>query len=357
MSLNNFLKQLSTGDEIKDFSHAGKTFVDGGLRLAPKSKFLYHVFFDITSGVGSKSSTDTIEAGMLVKDVNLPTYQMDVKKYNSYNRTNLTQSKINYNPITLTFHDDMANVARELWYDYYGHYYGDASQVESVYSAAYKYAPSVLNNWGFRAGNQLPYFSAIRIYQLHQKQFSEYILINPVITEFQHGQMTAGDSEPVDHKMTVQFETVKYAKGQVSSNTVKGFGDLHYDRTPSPLTPAGGGTQSIVGPGGLLNAVDDVVTDLAGGNLLGAAFTAIRTAENFKGADFEQIAKSEFGTSVTDILRGQNPAQRIYTPTNIKSSPLAFAKQSSPPEYTGDDPIIRERLGLPPVPPSYTQPI
>ena len=336
MSLNNFLKQISTGDEIRDFNHASKMFVDGGMRLAPKSKFLYHVFFDLTipdsgSPLTSKTTNEIVEAGMLVKDVNLPSYQMDVKKNNSYNRTNLTQTKINYNPVTLTFHDDMANVVRELWYDYYKYYYGDAGQVESVYSDAYKYtAAGPKFNWGYNTDAAYPFFKAIRIYQLHQKQFSEYTLINPMITEFQHGQMTAGDSEPVDHKMTVQFETVKYAKGFVSANTVKGFGELHYDQAPSPLTPAGGGTQSIIGPGGVLNAIDSFATDLAEGDILGAVFTAARAAENFKGADFKEIAKSEFKTTITDVLRGQNPAQRIYTPTNKKTTPVATAKQYPP---------------------------
>jgi hypothetical protein len=334
MSLNNFLKQLSTGDEIKDFDHAAKLFVDSGMRLAPKSKFLYHVFFDITSsaGVSTRSTTEIIEAGMLVKDVGLPTYQIDVKKYNSYNRTNLAQSKINYNPVTLTFHDDMANVVRELWYDYYNYYYADSRQVESVYERSHKYNSSPRPEFGYSANAAYPFFKAIRIYQLHKKQFSEYTLINPIITEFQHGQMTAGDSDPVDHKMTVQFETVKYAKGFVSSNTVKGFGELHYDQSPSPITPAGGGTRSIVGPGGLLDTISDVTTDLAEGNFLGAAFTAVRAAENFKGADFEEIAKSEFKTTIRDILQGKNPAQRIYTPTNRNSTttPTTVATQYPP---------------------------
>ena len=332
MSLNNFLKQLSTGDDIKDFGHAAKTFVDGGMRLAPKSKFLYHVFFDITTGVGTRSSTDVIEAGMLVKDVTLPSYQMDVKKYNSYNRTNLSQTKINYNPVQLTFHDDMANIVRELWYDYYNYYYTDSRQVESVYEMSHKYNNSPRNEFGYSSDVIAPFFRSIRIYQLHQKQFSEYTLINPIVTEFQHGQMTAGDSDPVDHKMTVMFETVKYAKGYVSNNTVKGFGDLHYDQNPSPLTPAGGGTNSIVGPGGLLNTIDSITSDLAEGNGLGAAFTAIRAAENFKGADLKQIAKSEFKTSVVDILKGKNPANRFYAPTNKNSNTTPTASATQYPE-------------------------
>lgn len=330
MSLNSFLKQISTGDEIRDFSHASKTFVDGGMRLAPKSSFSYHVFFDITSGISNISQSATIEAGMLVKNVELPSYQIDVKRHNAYNRVNLAQNKIQYNPITLTFHDDMANIVRELWYDYYRYYYNDAKHAESTYSATHKYANRQTTEWGFNSDVSAPYFSAIRIYQLHKKEFSEYTLINPIISEWIHGTQTAGSSDPVDSKMQVQFETVKYAKGQVSTGTVKGFGDLHYDQSPSPLTPAGGGTNSIVGPGGLLDTVSSITTDLADGNLLGAGFQAILAAENFKGADFKQIAKSEFKTGLKDVLRGKDPTQRYYMPsnTNSKTAPTTTATQT-----------------------------
>lgn len=334
MSLNNFLKQISTGDEIKDFTHASKTFVDGSMRLHPKHAFSYHVFFDITNGVPSSlGTTGVIEAGMMVKNVDLPSYQMEVKKYNSYNRTNLSQSKISYNPVAITFHDDMADIVRGLWYDYYSYYYGDSRQVESVYGAAYKYDPTLPKiNWGYSSDAAYPYFSAIRIYQLHQKKFSEYTLINPIITEWQHGRQDSSSSDPVEHKMTVQFETVKYAKGNVLSESVKGFGDLHYDQSPSPLTPAGGGTNSLVGPGGILDAASSIATDLAEGDYVSAGLSAIRTAENFKGADFNKIIQSEFKTSISDILKGKNPAQRFYTPTNKSSTTTPKSTATQYPE-------------------------
>ena len=327
MSLNSFLKQLATGDEIRDFSHATKTFVDGGMRLHPKHSFSYHVFFD--TEFSSLGSTGIIEAGMMVKSVELPTYQMDVKKYNAYNRTNISQSKINYNPVSITFHDDMADVVRQLWYDYYKYYYLDSIHDEALYKAPHKYNVRQTQDWGYNPNAPYPFFTAIRIYQLHQKQFSEYTLINPIITEFQHGSHTAGSSDPVEHKMAVLFETVKYASGQVSSSTVKGFGDLHYDHTPSPLTPAGGGTQSIMGPGGLLDTVSSITGDLAGGNILAAGFKGLMAAENFKGANFKEIAKSEFSSGLGDVLRGKDPTQRYYMPsnTNSKTAPATTAVQ------------------------------
>ena len=323
--LNDFLQQISTGDDVKDFAHASKTFVDGGMRLHPKHSFSYHVFFDISSGL--YGNTETIESGMMAKEVDLPKFGMEVKTYNSYNRTNLVNTKINYNPVNITFHDDMANTVRELWYAYYNHYFEDAKQAETVYGAEYKYAPNKPLPFGYSSDVTIPFFTAIRIYQLHQKQFSEYTLINPVITNWEHGRQNSSSSDPVESTMTVRFETVKYAKGYISGNTVKGFGDLHYDQSPSPLTPAGGGTTSIAGPGGLIDTVGSIADDLASGDLLGAAFTGLRAAENFKGADFKQIAASEFKTGVKDVLAGKNPAQRFHIPTSKPNNSATIASQ------------------------------
>ena len=101
------------------------------------------------------------------------------------------------------------------------------------------------------------YIQAIRIYSLYQQQFSEYELINPIITSFKHGDHVNGENTSLlSHEMSVQYETVKYLTGSVTENTVGGFIDLHYDRSPSPQ--ASGATPE--------GSNSDVVTDLANSN-------------------------------------------------------------------------------------------
>lgn len=315
MSSNTFLKQLTTGDTVKDFSHASKTFVDSTMRLAPKSSFLYHVAFDIVNS-SLVPASNLLEAGMMVKNVTLPRFTSDVKTYNAYNRVNLVQSKLKYDPVTITFHDDMANVVRDFWYAYYSYYYTDAKHVESIYSASHKYVGArTTTEWGYNSSLVNPFMSAIRIYQLHQKQYSEYTLINPIITNWQHGQQTAGESAPVESTMTVSFETVKYKTGAVNTNNVKGFGEVHYDKAPSPLTPAGGGTSSILGPGGLVDTAASIGKDLAEGDLLSAAFKTVRTASNFKGQSLTAKAKTEARELVNSALRGNDPTKKFFFPT------------------------------------------
>jgi hypothetical protein len=328
MSINQFLKELSTGDNVKDYSHASKLFVGDNYRLSPKYGFLFHVAVDINPEISRIPRDQILELGMIVKSASLPKFTVDTKTFNAYNRVNVVQNKIKYDPVNIVFHDDSADVVRNFWYDYYSYYYRDSDYQQSVYNSAHKYGVRQSQDWGysprFSSGNNpgtQQFVKAIRIYSLYQKKFSEYTLINPTITAFRHGEHVNGENGTMTHEMTVQFETVKYAYGYVSKNTVSGFADLHYDHVPSPLTPAGGGTNSILGPGGLLNTIDEITTDLSDGNFLSAALKGARGAQNFRGSNLKAIAGAELKSIGMDILRGNNPLSKINVPSlsNISS--------------------------------------
>ena len=344
---DNFLKQIVTGDQVKDYKHASKLFIDSDYRLSPKYDWLYHVFFDVDPQMSNIDVNRLTETGMLVKSIKLPDYAIDTKTLNNYNRPEVVQTKINYNGINVAFHDDQAEVVRNFWYDYYHHYYRDsdigfsnnAGQVNPMYHADYKYRENpILNNFGYttRGQNGLGgdrYLQAIRIYSLHQKRFSEYTLINPVITSFSHGNHVAGSNGVLEHTMQIQFTSVLYAQGNVSSDTVKGFADLHYDKSPSPLTPAGGGTNSILGPGGIVSGIDAVISGLGTGSLSGilsAVTTAGKVLNKNKDVDLRGLAEGELIQATKDILNGNNPTSRFFVPTTggIANSPILNAAGS-----------------------------
>jgi hypothetical protein len=320
-SINQFLKQLGTGDSIKDYQHGARIFVDDNYRLSPKYGFLFHVAFDLNTEITRIPRDQVLEMGMIVKTASLPKFSIDTKTMNAYNRPNVVQNKIKYDPITIAFHDDSADIIRDFWYDYYSYYYRDSDYAESVYNAPHKYDIRQQQQWGYTprqypsiSGTQ-QFIRAIRIYSLHQKRFTEYTIINPTITSFRHGEHQNGNNELMQHEMTVQYESVKYKYGWVSKETVKGFADLHYDHTPSPLTPAGGGTRSILGPGGLLASIDEVTNDLADGNFLSALFKGGRAFQNFKGSDLKMLAGAELASLGRDVLRGNNPLSRVNIPS------------------------------------------
>lgn len=320
----NALNQAITGDNLKDYKHASKLFVDDQYKRLPKFGFLFYVYFDINIDAARDDPANpnkNREIGMLVKSASLPKFNIDVKKYNAYNRPNFAQTKVQYDPLTFTFHDDSANIIRNFWFDYYNYYYRDADYTESMYGDREKYSSSrPTDKWGYSlrptgTGTELPYLKSIRIYSLHQKQFSEYILMNPIIRSFKHGDHAQGQNDTMQHDMTVEYESVIYCYGSVTPDKVTGFIDLHYDKTPSPLTPAGGGTRSILGPGGLLETGDDVLANLADGNYGAALFKGLRGIQNARNMDLKSAAIGELLSIGTGVLRGNDLSSSIFVPS------------------------------------------
>ena len=263
---------------LKDYQHAKKIFIDGNYRLSPKYGFLFYVEFDFNPLISNVSNTAAQELGMIVKSCGLPKFTVDTKIHNAYNRVNIVQNKIKYDPISLTFHDDQADNVRNFWYDYYSYYYRDSDYADATYQGITKYQSRPSFDWGYSprpspsynnsAGYQYyQYIQAIRIYSLYQRQFSEYQLVNPVITSFSHGAHAQGGSELVEHQMSIQFETVKYLTGYTTADTAGGFVSLHYDDKQSPLAPANGVDFVDNGMGGV-GRTNDSIHDLAYENYL-----------------------------------------------------------------------------------------
>lgn len=317
---NNFLTQLATGDKIKDYQHAARTFVDGLYRLSPKYQNLFHVFIDVNPTIAQLDPANQIEIGMLAKAVNLPKFTVQNKVLNAYNRKNIVQERINYDPLQITFHDDSADVIRNFWYGYYSYYYRDADHNLTMYNQDHKYKQRQEQNWGFSpasssAAGTPNYINSIRIYSLHQKSFSSYILVRPTITSFTHGEQAYGEYQPIEHTMQIQYEAVQYEYGPVSNGTVLGFSSIHYDNTPSPLSTLGGGTTSIFGPGGLVAGIGSITTNLQNGNFIGAALGGLRTANNFKNSNLRNVATAELSQIGMNILRSQNTQSTVFVPT------------------------------------------
>lgn len=330
---NEFLDQISVGDEIRDWQHATKLFVDSLYRLGPKSTALFHVFVELNPTVASMSSENQIELGMLAKTVSLPKFNIQNKVLNAYNRKNIVQERVNYDPITMTFHDDSANVVRNFWHGYYTYYYRDSDHQEPLYHMEHKYKQRQSSAWGYGPGNQAApnYINSIKIYSLHQKQFSSYTLLRPTITSFSHGEHTQGNYELLEHSMTISYEAVQYAYGPVSNGTVIGFNVVHYDPGPSPLTGLGGGTTSFLGPGGMVETTQDIVRNLGDGNFGAAALGALRSYNNFKNADLKRVAKDELRQIGLNILRGENSRSPVFVPTAASiQEGLAKATKSVP---------------------------
>jgi hypothetical protein len=265
---------------LRNYQHASRIFVDGHYRLSPKAGYLFYVEFDFNPMITNVSNTSAQELGMIVKSVSLPKFTIDTKIHNAYNRKNIIQNKINYDPVNITFHDDQAENVRNFWYDYYSFFYRDSDYADATYGIISKYQERPSFEWGYtprdpgsynsaNAYQDYQYIQAIRIYSLFQGNFSEYELINPIITNFKHGDHVNGENAFLEHQMSVQFETVKYQTGYTTQNTAGGYIDLHYDSTKSPNPTQAGETAPGSNP--------QTITDLAYYNLQTAGGSVVPT--------------------------------------------------------------------------------
>jgi len=351
----NLLKDTAKGffgnEYLRDYTHASKTFRTNSYGYAPKFKFLFHVYFDINKDLisATQSWNEDSNFGLAVKSVELPKYQFDVSTLNQYNRKRLVQTKIKYQPINIKFHDDNNNIIRNMWNVYYTYYYKDATQ-DIVKTNANKrniYQPSILGDedWGYigegtdgptpsnsTLGMSKPsFFKSIDVFGFNQHNFVQYKLVNPIISSFEHDTYTYSESGVMENSMSIDYETVKYYEGALDGRTpgqlVKEFGsEKHYDTRLSPIARPGSNA-SILGQGGLVDAVGGIINDLPQ-NPLGAIQKLGATMQTFKNpANILKIAKGEaLGVAADAITNTPNRNTIFNFPSAAQSGANAFNK-------------------------------
>lgn len=237
--------QPNSSVNLRDYQHASRLFVDDNFRLAPKSKFLFHVSFSINSA--ALKSIDLVqrhrnEINMLVKSVDLPKFTLTTETMNQYNRKKVVQTTHKFEPINIKFHDDNMSLINQLWQNYYTYYYADpnSASVGDAYNRNATRSSDFINNkYGLDNRSTTPFFNSITIYQMAKHEYISYTLRNPVISSWAHGGAQYQGSEINEKAMTIAFEAVAYGNGAVSQGDPIGFGLEHYDQTPSPLISGG----------------------------------------------------------------------------------------------------------------------
>jgi len=337
---------------LKDFRHASKTFLSNGYELAPRYKFLFHVYFDLNKteipALRERYDDQTqIDLGILAKNFQLPKYNIELDEMNQYNRKRLVQKKITYDDVTVTMHDDGANLTRNLWYDYMSYYFKDSHYAfdgqDSIDNSAsiqgFSYGDRdiykndrAISEWGFDGetgggdaggfGNNSTkpnFFRSIKIFGMDKKRFVCYVLINPYIKSFNHDDYDYSESAgTMTNQMTLSYETVKYYEGVIdkSGSPIDGFASpARYDKEPSSLGTAGSAS-SLLGQGGLLDAGTSFVSDLSKGNFLGALRTAGVTSRTLNTASVSKIIRAETPGLIKEAISSNTP--RLFPTARTK---------------------------------------
>ena len=298
--------QDATDPQLKDYTHASKAFVSNGYQYSPRLKFLFHVYFNINTAnipqlQAAYGSGAISTISLLVKSAELPKFKIDTTVLNQYNRKRVVQTKMRYEPSRIVFHDDQADLIRNMWYNYYSYYYGDPSHQYAGISNmsgtmgrlmtqanAFNYNTSDIYsqqqtsaNWGYQGetyhdgtnllfsglGGKPAFFRDITIYGLSQKKFAQWTLINPLITSWRGDNYDYNEGTGImQNEMSFEYESVKYFMGDIGSNqpsnSVSGFADnAHYDTKSSSITTPYGRSTVYTGSG-VVSAVSGTVQDL-----------------------------------------------------------------------------------------------
>jgi len=314
--LTGFLDNLASGalspkGNLGDFRHASKTFVNDAFRLAPKTKFLFHCYFEIGDAAASVlpelREKHKRELGMLVKTADLPKYTAQVDTKKKYNRIKNVQTSIQYQPVTITFHDDNLGITSALMEAYYRYYFVDGNYAETpeAYKRNYRgvqdntYLSKDFNKYRYGLDNNQsdPFFKSIKISQLTRKTFTTFTLVNPMITDWSHDRVDASDGGGMsENNITIAYESVWYDRGPIGVDAPLGFGDsAHYDTTPSPGSLLGGGALGLGGAVSTGITLYDYITGDGGFNSpLEAGIAAANLIGNVRGLSSEGLRSEGF---------------------------------------------------------------
>ena len=326
-SINNLLQGFQDGlPGMKDYQHASRLYLDDNFRLMPKQKFLFHVVFntDETLFQGGFNSNERYQLNMLVKACDLPKYNMSVEEKVQYNKKMYAATRIAYEPVNITFHDDHADTVNAFWKKYYEYHIADSVSMNSDLTISntkddyYKFGSArKTTKFGMDtpAKTGKPYLKGIEIFVLHKQRFTSMTLVNPIIGSFSHDNLDQADGGGVlNNSMQILYETVIYKSGIINKNNVPGFATINYDQSPSPLTVLGGGTNSVFGPGGVVDGIGSVIRNVNNGNILGAILSASNTYNNAKKIKKSDVKEELKGIAKDGVLEVGKQAGTITNP-------------------------------------------
>lgn len=340
-AFTNFLGGVTAGvfgtqADLRDYQHANRLYVRDSYARAPKFGFLYFVSFNLDTNVTLPKKPDVVTAGMLVKRIDLPKFQIATETINQYNRKTVVQTGLKYQPISLEFHDDNSDITNALWTTYFRYYYQDNAYGYTEASAS-RSNPAAFGDtkygetdyaYGFKTVKKAPLFKSIDIYVLHQHKYTQFTLVNPIVTEWSHDNLDQNDSTKIlANRMSIAYETVLYNKGSISKSNPANFATQYYDTTPSPLSIGGNGNNSLFSPGGIIDGASSVFGSLASGNILGALIqgnTLVRNAKTITTAGLKQEGYSMITGALGKITPNGNQPGGVSSPIQTGSGAAGF---------------------------------
>jgi hypothetical protein len=186
---------------------------NGDQLLVPRQKFNFTLILD---QVNSQSVVFH-----RVSTVTAPGYSIDTQILNQYNKKRVIQTRLNYDPITVSFYDtfdDTVDITGNVtsWHDimrqYITYYYNGGGGIEKRITTEGTETVDINfeTDLGYTPVEGRYFFPRIRIIQNgHRYSYRETTLINPMITSIQGDTLDYSDSQPVQYTVQFQPESVQ----------------------------------------------------------------------------------------------------------------------------------------------------
>ena len=238
---------------LRDSRHAAEAYGYNKAALTtgtPRFKFQYFVRFNFNRNLDTwvKAFLDKEDQELVtvaVKSVTMPSMQMASETLNQYNKKRISQTAIDFTPVTMTVHDTVEGRTLRLWEMYYEYYFKDGTAWEKnnfdsvgesrnflqtiLRGPSGQGAPRVNkqeydndilkerfnDNQGYnltRVANEKYLIDSIDIFQVHGGYFSRTSIVNPRISAFEHDTLDYEDATGLMQlRFDFAYESVVYA--------------------------------------------------------------------------------------------------------------------------------------------------
>ena len=325
---------------LRDSRHAGNLYNQQSAgnvitENQPRHKFNYfiNIEFSVPDATNEFFDIETITA--LVKTFDGPRFSIDTQTLNQYNKKRIIQTRINFDPITITLHDVVDGKTVKLWEYYYRYYFKDG--YDKLSPDGQNPDPVTFSNdilkpdhsggeFGIhldRIRDQPNLIDRIELYTIHGREYSRMDFIHPRIQQFTHDTYNYEDTSGVSQlEMQIVYEDLIYVKKNVpltddlATRYANGdFNDVHtfYRTLKSPtvkksintgseLNPET--TNSFVRPGspGLSNNLPSLMADNVG--RLGNTFNTNNQFDAFQSLtnSFGEVSETALSTTLGNVL-------------------------------------------------------
>lgn len=238
-NLNNFTGEFF---KLRDYHHAAKAFAsDAGYIKAPYKGSGFHVNISFNNVVARTNEIQTSDISVLVRGTDLPEVRYDTQTLNQYNRKRIINKSVQYQPIRLTFRDDIAQNVRSMWIAYNQYYSADSNypgRAFYAYDDVYNDSPFT-RRYGLDNKAIVPFINNVDIYSMGDKTYSKQCLVNPLISSAnftEHDYSDIGRTQELI--LTIEYETILYSRGgtdeipNFGSNNVSNY-DVNYSQLKS----------------------------------------------------------------------------------------------------------------------------